>query len=228
MSPPPTADSPPGRSPAAPVITISATYGAGGSVIAPALARRLGAPLLGRVTAPPSALAHGEVALESLSPEERRTIPVHRLLASLTAAVPAGPTVSPPSARHQDEELHRRNDAEIADFVAAGGGVILGRAAAVVLGRQGGFHVRLDGPKDRRAIQGATIEGVDLEEARARLRACDAARAAYVERLYRVDPADASLYHLVIDTTTIPPEDATELILAAARSADVASASGPG
>lgn len=215
------ADSPGERSPVASVITVSATYGAGGSIVAPALARRLGVPLLGRVTAPPGELAHRREATESLSPEERRTIPVHRLLASLTAAVPAGPTVSPPSARHQEEELRRRNDAEIADFVATGGGVILGRAAAVVLGRQGGFHVRLDGPEDRRATQGARIEGVDPEESEARLRACDAARAAYVERLYRVDPADASLYHLVLDTTAIPLEDAVELILAAARSAEL-------
>ncbi|HEY2052854.1 MAG TPA: cytidylate kinase-like family protein [Solirubrobacterales bacterium] len=213
-----------GRPPAAGVITISATYGAGGSVIGPALARRLEVPLLARVTASPDALAHRREELESLSPEERRTIPVHRLLASLTAAVPAGPTMSPPSARHQDEELHRQNDAEIADFLAAGGGVILGRAAAVVLGKHGAFHVRLDGPKDRRAIQGATIEGVDLEEARVRLRAGDGARSAFVRRLYRVDPADASLYHLVIDTTAVPLEVAVELILGAARSVGVPSA----
>jgi cytidylate kinase len=210
---------------AARVITVSATYGAGGSVIGPALAGRLEVPLLARVTASPDALAHRREELESLSPEERRTIPVHRLLASLTAAVPVGPTVSPPSVRHQDEELHRRNDAEIVDFVTAGGGVIVGRAAAVVLGRQGGFHVRLDGPEDRRVIQGAAIEGIDLQEARVRLRASDSARSALVRRLYRVDPADASLYHLVIDTTTVPLEDAVELILSAARSVGVAGAS---
>jgi cytidylate kinase len=211
--------------PAARVITVSAAYGAGGSVIGPALAGRLEVPLLARVTASPDALAHRREEPESLSPEERTTIPVHRLLASLTAAVPAGPTMSPPSVRHQDEELRRRNDAEIADFVAAGGGVILGRAAAVVLGGHDAFHVRLDGPEERRAIQGATIEDIDLEESRVRLRAADGARDAYVRRLYRVDPADASLYHLVIDTTAVPLEDAVELILGAARSAGVAGAS---
>ena len=44
------------------------------------------------------------------------------------------------------------------------------------------------------------------------------ARAAYVRRLYRVDPADASLYHMVIDSTAIPLDTVIELILTAARS----------
>jgi cytidylate kinase len=96
--------------------------------------------------------------------------------------------------------------------------VILGRAAAVVLGRDRGFHVRLDGPPARRIIQGATVEGVSQEQASARMQTADKARAAYVRRLYRVDPADASLYHLVIDSTAIPLDTVIELILTAARS----------
>ena len=40
---------------------------------------------------------------------------------------------------------------------------------------------------------------------------------AYVRRLYRCDPADPSLYHLVIDSTAIPLDTVIELILTAAR-----------
>jgi Cytidylate kinase-like family len=58
------------------------------------------------------------------------------------------------------------------------------------------------------------------EQARQRLRAADKARTAYVRRLYRCDPADASLYHLVIDSTAIPLDAVTELILTAARAHD--------
>jgi cytidylate kinase len=201
------------------VITVSASYGAGGSVIADALAQRLGVPLLARATAAPGALADLDRAGESLSLEERRTTPVHWLLGSLAAAMPVGPTASPPSTRSQYDELRRRAEAEIDSFVTAGGGVILGRAAAVVLGKDRAFHVRLDGPEDRRVRQGATIEHVDLEESRARLHAADTARTAFVRRLYRVDPADAALYHLMIDTTAIPLQDAIDLILTAAHSA---------
>ena len=209
----------PADGPAVRLITVSATYGTGGSVVAPALAQRLGLPFLQRVTT-----TEGQVALavapchERLVAEEAKTTPVHRLLASLTHSMPVGPTQSPLSARHQDEDLRCSAEAGIHGLLADGGGVILGRAAAVVLGRDRGFHVRLDGPPDRRIIQGATVEGISQEQASAHMQAADRARAAYVRRLYRVDPADASLYHMVIDSTAIPLDTVIELILTAARS----------
>ena len=211
------ADSPPRL--AVHLITVSATYGSGGSVVAPALAQRLGLPFLQRVTT-----TEGEVALaaapchERLVAEEAKTTPVHRLLASFTHSMPVGPTQSPLSVHHLDEDLRCSAEDGIHGLVADGGGVILGRAAAVVLGRDRGFHVRLDGPPARRIIQGATVEGVSQEQASARLQTADKARAAYVRRLYRVDPADASLYHMVIDSTVIPLDTVIELILTAAQS----------
>jgi len=86
-----------------------------------------------------------------------------------------------------------------------------------VLGKDRGFHVRLDGPAERRAAQGAVIEGISPEQARQRLHTADKARTAYVRRLYRCDPADASLYHLVLDSTAIPLDTVIELIVTAAR-----------
>ena len=199
------------------LITVSASYGAGGSVVAPALAERLGLPFLQRVTTSEGHVAEPGPCDEQLTAEEVKATPVHRLLAHFTQAMPAGPTQSPPSTHHQDEHLRGRGEAGIQRFLAAGGGVILGRAAAVVLGMDRGYHVRLDGPADRRVVQGAVVESISEEEARARLRAADKARTAYVRRLYRTDPADPSLYHLVIDSTAIPLDAVIELILAAAR-----------
>jgi cytidylate kinase len=86
-----------------------------------------------------------------------------------------------------------------------------------VLGKGRGFHVRLDGPAERRVAQGAAIEGISKEQATERQCAADKARTAYVRRLYRCDPADASLYHLVIDSTAIPLDTVIELIVTAAR-----------
>ena len=199
------------------LITVSASYGAGGSIVAPALADRLGLSFLQRVTTSEGRVAEPGPCDEQLSTEEVNATPVHRLLAHFTQAMPAGPTQSPPSTHHQDEHLRGWGEAGIHRFLAAGGGVILGRAAAVVLGKDRGFHVRLDGPAQGRVAQGAVIEGISEEQARERLRAADKARTAYVRRLYRADPTDASLYHLVIDSTAIPLDTVTELILAAAR-----------
>ena len=198
------------------LITVSASYGAGGSIVAPALADRLGLSFLQRVTTSEGRVAEPGPCDEQLSTEEVNATPVHRLLAHFTQAMPAGPTQSPPSTHHQDEHLRGYGEAGI-HRVVAGGGVILGRAAAVVLGKDRGFHVRLDGPAQGRVAQGAVIEGISEEQARERLRAADKARTAYVRRLYRCDPADASLYHLVLDSTAIPLDTVTELIVTAAR-----------
>jgi cytidylate kinase len=199
------------------LITVSASYGAGGSVVAPALADRLGLPFLQRVTTSEGHIAEPGPCDEQLTSEEVKVTPVHRLLAHFTQAMPTGPTQSPPSTHHQDYQLRCHGEAGIHRLLAADGGVILGRAAAVVLGKDHGFHVRLDGPPARRVAQGAAVEGISPEQAAERLRAADKARTAYVRRLYRTDPADASLYHLVIDSTAMPLDTVIELILTAAR-----------
>jgi cytidylate kinase len=203
--------------PAVRLITVSAAYGAGGSVVAPALAQRLGLPFLERVTTSEGHLAEPGPCDEQLSMDEVKATPVHRLLAHFTQAMPAGPTQSPPSTHHQDENLRGHGEAGIHNLLAAGGGVILGRAAAVVLGKDRGFHVRLDGPAERRVVQGAAIEGISEEQARDRLRAADKARTAYVRRLYRCDPSDASMYHLVIDSTAVSLDTVVELVITAAH-----------
>jgi cytidylate kinase len=222
-----TLPTPPGPSGAADsgvrLITVSASYGAGGSVVAPALAERLGLPFLQRVTTSEGHPAKPGPCDEQLTEEEVKATPVHRLLASFTEAMPAGPTQSPPSTHHQDRHLRGHGEAGIQRLLAAGGGVILGRAAAVVLGKDRGFHVRLDGPPDRRVAQGAVVEGISEEQARARLRVADKARTAYVRRLYRCDPADPSLYHLVIDSTAMPLDTVIELILVAAQAHEAVS-----
>jgi cytidylate kinase len=200
------------------LVTVSAAYGAGGSVIAPALAQRLAVPFLQRATAGSGEATSRDPCAERLVPDEADLTPVHRLLASLTQAMPTGPTQSPPSARHQDEDLRRYYEEDIRRLAADGVGVILGRGAAIVLGKERGFHVRLYGPPERCLAQGAAIEGIGHEQARRHMAAADRARTAYVRRLYRADPADPRHYHLVIDSTAMPLTAVTEIILRALSS----------
>jgi cytidylate kinase len=224
------------------IVTVSASYGAGGSVVGPELARRLGVPFLSRATTstgdftePGSANSDGAAdgaseggsattggssrhgGTERLAPGEAGEVPAHRLLAALTHAMPVGPTQSPPPARHLDESLRHDSEADIHRLTADGAGVILGRGAAVVLGKDKGFHVRLDGPAELRVVQGATIERLGEDEARRHMAAADRARTAYVRRLYRADPTDAAHYHLVIDSTAIPLDVVVEVIIQAVR-----------
>jgi cytidylate kinase len=199
------------------LVTVSASYGAGGSVVGPALARRLGVPFLQRATTSTGGSSGPEPCFERMDAEEASLMPAHRLLASLGQTVPVGPTQSPLPLRHQDESLRKYCEEGIRRMGADGAGVILGRGAAVVLGKNRGFHVRLDGPPALRVAQ-APIEGVDAAEARRRMAVADRARDAYVRRLYKADPADAKHYHLVIDSTAIPLDAVTALIAAALES----------
>jgi cytidylate kinase len=197
------------------LVTVSATYGAGGSVVAPALADRLGVPFLQRATTTAGGIGADEPCVEPLTQDEADLTPAHWLLALLTSAMPAGPTQSPLPSSHQHENLRRHCEEGTRRLAGADAGVILGRGAAVVLGKDCGFHVRLDGPPDRRVAQGAEIEGIDPGEARRHLDAADRARTAYVRRLYRADPADPRQYHLVIDSTAIPLDAVVDIILRA-------------
>src|ERR1700733_10185603 len=197
------------------LVTVSASYGAGGSVVGPALAAGVGVPFLSRGPTSAGGTAGLVPCAERLVPDEADLTPAHRLLAAFTQAMPAGPTQSPPSARHQEESLRRHCEEGIRRLADDGAGVILGRGAAVLLGKDRGFHVRLDGPPDRRVAQGAEIEGIDPDQARRHLDAADRARPTYARRLYRADPADPRHYHLIIDSTALPLDAVTELIVRA-------------
>jgi cytidylate kinase len=209
------------------LVTVSASYGAGGAVVAPALADRLGVPFLQRATTSAGGVGAPEPCVEPLTPDEESLTPSHWLLAFLTSAMPAGPTQSPPPSSHQDEHLRRHCEEGIRRLADADAGVILGRGAAVVLGKGRGFHVRLDGPPALRVVQGAAIEGIGEAEARRHLAAADRARDAYVRRLYRTDPTDTRHYHLVIDSTALPLDTVTDVILRALSSSPAPLADGP-
>jgi len=105
----------------------------------------------------------------------------------------------------------------------SGGGVMVGRAAAVFLrDHPGVLRVRLDGPRDARLRQAMTIGGVDEETATRTLDRFDQAQALYARELYRANIADPAYYHLVIDSTAIDLDTCLTLILTAAEAATVA------
>ena len=90
-SPTPSTPGSPDRSAAPPgpvrLITVSAAYGTGGSVVAPALADRFGLPFLQRVTTSQGHIAKRGPCEEQLTEEEVRATPVHRLLAHFTLSL---------------------------------------------------------------------------------------------------------------------------------------------
>jgi cytidylate kinase len=202
-------------------ITISAGYGAGGSVVAPQVARLLGLPLLDRAIS--SAVANQL----QVSVTEAETGTVTRSLADrfLSLLVPlaggvlgAGTDAAPPDAAPlaDDAAAFREQAERIMRNSMAAGAVILGRAGAAAFRDDPGvLRVRLFGPVEARIAQAARVTGIDTETARQRQPEVDQAREQYVRRLYRVSVDDPALFHLQFDSTVLPLDTCAELIVRA-------------
>jgi cytidylate kinase len=197
------------------MVTVSATYGCEASVMAPALASRLDLPFADRLI-PARGSNEAPSADESVSDDERAQVRGRRLLDRLVLLAP-GLNLPTPDAADLRDQLRDRVAASIRQLVEHGGAVLLGRAGAVVLaGHPGVFHVRLDGPPERRLERACTHEGIDEATARDRLTETDIARSRYVQRLYGRDPAEQSLYHLIVDPTVVSQQDCVEVLVSAA------------
>jgi hypothetical protein len=199
----------------APLVTISASYGAGGSHVGPALAQRLGVEFLDRAIPTrvadrlhvplDNALAHDE----SLGDAVGRLASAFALLPELAGAAAQAGFFAGEDYRRETERLIREH--------SDGGAVILGRGGAMILrDHPDALHVRLDGPPERRVQQAMRIEGLGREDAERLRRDGDRAREGYVRHFYGCDPRNPALYHLVIDSTRLAPETVVEVIAAAA------------
>jgi Cytidylate kinase-like family len=200
------------------VVTVSAAYGAAGAEVSRAVAQRLGLPFHDRAIAAQVAVRLGVSVSEAEANDETVVRGLWRLVASLgTMPDPVGgvlPTGNLPDARAYRQQTER----VLAEIANGTGGVVLGRAGALVLkDRLDALHVRLDGPREQRLAAAVGRSGRSFDEVRGEMEANDRTREAYVRHFYRCDPSDAQHYHLVIDTTAIPLETVIELIVTAAR-----------
>ena len=201
-----------------PVITVSATYGAAGSIIAPRLATEMGMPFVDRLISADAAAAGTSQSQEGLVKGEQESTPTGRFLSYFARAATVGAVIGPEPDLQDDADIRARAEEGLRGVMAGAGGVVLGRAGAVVLAeRPRTYHVRLDGPVERRIAWAAPFEHLDLESARRRQQETDRARTSFVKRLYRKDPADPALYHLVIDPTVLGADAAVAVIKAAAE-----------
>ena len=125
--------------------------------------------------------------------------------------------VLPPGANLTREDFRRETEKLLHGQCQSGGGVMVGRAAAVFLREHPGvLRVRLDGPREARLRQAMAVGGVDEETASRTLDQLDQAQAAYARELYGADLADPSHYHLMIDSTAVDLDTCLTLILTAA------------
>jgi cytidylate kinase len=203
------------------IITVSAAFGAGGGIVGPAVAERLGMPFLDRAI--PLAVARSlSVPIdEALDRDERRPSLLDRIISGMAAAAgPLGITPTAAAGAVTGEDAFRATTEQVVRDLAQAGGVVLGRAGAVVLAdHPAALHVRLDAKREVRIHRVMVHEQMSYEDATTLLDDTDRAWESYVRHFYKSDPRDPRLYHLMIDSTTISLETCSDLIVTAAMAA---------
>lgn len=203
-----------------PGITISSAYGAGGGVVAPRVAERLGYKMLDRAI---SARVAGElqVSLEEAQEGERKLSFADRFfrnLAPLADTISGGAAIAAADGAAAEEFRTEAN--KIMCESLADGAVILGRGGAAALqDRTDVLRIRLYGSREER-IRAAEKFGegrVSPEQAEKNLEEVDAARAKYVQHLYGRDIDDPTLYHLQLNTPLLELEQCVTMIVDAYR-----------
>jgi cytidylate kinase len=201
------------------LVALSASYGAGGSRIGPAVAERLGVSFVDRAI-PMAVAARLDVPLDDAAAHDQQATGnwVERVLRGFIGS-DTGAATPLPAETFSAEDFRRATEEVLLEQAATGNGVILGRGAVIVLRKHPGvLRVRLDGPAERRVRQAMELGGVDEATAVESLRQLDRTHTTYVKRFYGIELGDPSLYHLMIDSTTVSIDACTELIVTAARS----------
>jgi cytidylate kinase len=200
------------------VVTISASLGAGGSVVGPAVANRLDLPFVDRAL-PLAVSRRLHWPLEDLlAHDERPPSLLERLFGGLAGSEAVSGIAEPAGATLTDHDYCAATGQVLRELADTSGGVVLGRAAALVLaGHPRALHVRLDGDRAARVARVAAGLDGNIEAAGRELDRSDRDREGYVRHFYKADARDPRHYHLVIDSTVIPLEICTELIVTTAR-----------
>jgi len=200
------------------VVTVSAAYGAAGAEIAPAVADRLGLPFVDRAIPAQVAGRLGVPVAVAEANDETVVRGLWRLVTSLGTMPDPGGGVLPQTNAPDERSFRQQTERVLQEIADGAGGVVLGRAAALVLrDRPDALHVRLDGPIDRRLAAAVGRSGRPVEDVRRELEANDRSREAYVRHFYRTDPVLCRHYHLVVDTTVLPLDTVVDLVVLAAH-----------
>jgi len=204
------------------VVTISHATGAGGENIGRSVAKGLGFRYVDEEIIQLAAERHG-VDAELVADAERRKGLLDRILGDM-AAPPmmleptGGMTMLPPEAFVTRDDVRALIVDAIKETADRGNVVIASHAAGIPLaGRRDVLRVLITAsfePRARRVAEATRSTKADADKT---LKNSDAGRADYFERFYGIDRELPTHYDVVINTDTLAPEEATDIVIAAAR-----------
>lgn len=205
------------------VVCISRELGAGGEQIGRLVAERLGLQYVDEEVIARAA-QRGGVDSSVLADTEHRKSRLLRIVDLLADAGAASGYIGMEASalRGSREESYRELiRAVIEEIAGEGNAVIVAHAASMALtGRDGVLRVLLTALPEIRIRHLAASEGVDHREAARLVKDGDAARAAYVKKFYAIDREMPTHYDVVVNTGTLGPERAADLIAHAAGAAE--------
>jgi cytidylate kinase len=189
-----------------PVITVSRQHGAGGALLAAALAERFGYTLLHRNLI--DRLCESNDYSRRLV--ERLDEHAQSELDTWVEAMVAGRYVD---AGDYARALFRT----LYSIARLGGVVVVGRGANFVVGLDHGFHVRLVAPRDVRIGEIARRTGKDAKDAAREVDEVDRDRAAFVRRLFDRSVDDPLGYDVIVNAGAEPSSVPVGWLVEAAR-----------
>ena len=223
-------------------VTVSREFGSGGTAIAKAVARRLGARYLSReiFTMALQMANVGEAPTESPSPGmpivEVEEIPslAGRIVEAILGPIAEGlhlSTPPPPVEVTEEEETLLRQVVDsdeayrqllqsvLEQVLEEGSSVVIGGRGgqALLRGRPGVLHVHISAPLQDRVRRVMAQERCGQSIALEIIERMDRQRHRYLRRYFGVEWRDPALYHLMLNSALLGEDNAVELIVTAAR-----------
>jgi cytidylate kinase len=188
-----------------PLVTISRQHGAGGEEVARRVARELELDLFDREIIHEIARSAqlSDRVVDALD-EKDRDVLTDWLVCF------AGCDYLSPNAYH--DHLLR----VIGAIGCHGGAVILGRGAHLILGPERALRVSVVAPLEMRVADVARSEGLSQHDAQRRIAEVEGERRAFLARQFRVDPADLSVFDLIVNTAVLGSQGAVSAVCTAA------------
>lgn len=187
-------------------VAVSRMPGAGGEELARRLAERLDYGLFDRNLVDAVASEAGVQARLVEGVDERVRSLIERVV---TDAFRTGAFV--------ESDYLRAVVRTIGTLAERGKAVILGRGAAQLLSHHQALRIRVVAPRAARVERRAKERGVGAEEAARQIESEEEERRKFLRHHFGLDPDDACLYELVVNTGTLPMETAVELAAEALR-----------
>jgi hypothetical protein len=160
-----------------------------------------------------------ELAPAFISDVERRQPLMDRVLGRLveSASVPVVPTKLEGRGLPPDADLRNLIKQVLRSIADDGSVVIVSHAASFALNRRDVLRALVTASRETRAARLSTAKGIDPQAAARLLKREDAGRADYLKRFYSVERELPTHFDVVVNTDVLTPEQASAVIVTAAR-----------